>query len=611
MEGGREPSVELAVLAKVVPDSESVGFDPVRRTTRRDAGPLFLNPFDQRALRVAIELRRPGEHVTVVSMGPPSTESAVRETMALGADRAVLISDPALAGSDTLVTARVLARALESIGADLVLVGKRSTDSDTGQVPAQLAGLLHLPLVSAARTLVRSPPGTEFEAIVETERGWGRVAFSTPGLVSVGEKIAKPLKLGDAPAPAASPRDLERIDAAGLGLSAEEVGAAGSPTTVERLTDRSPQRRGQLFDEGSVDLRVAAALVALHDRLAATGTARPAEIPGRAAIPEREIAVLVTDDEGVLDPASLGTVSEVRRSVTSARCLALSVGPDLGGPEAERLAEAGAEGLLALPASGGWTARTAAESIALALAGRREVSGALFPASPYGREVAGRVSAILGLGLTGDAIGLREAGPGEIVFEKPSFGGGIVAEIRTRTVPTLATVRSGVFELGRSTSPTPLAVEAGPTVAPDPSVRWLERRPDPDDGLPDPDRAAVVISVGTGASTPEALAEVHRLARSWGAAIVGSRRVVDAGVLPVSRQAGLTGRSLAPVLGILVGVRGSPNHMIAWRRAGALLAVNSDRSAPVFSGVDVGIVGRWDEVLPRLEAAIAALRPAA
>jgi electron transfer flavoprotein alpha subunit len=83
--------------------------------------------------------------------------------------------------------------------------------------------------------------------------------------------------------------------------------------------------------------------------------------------------------------------------------------------------------------------------------------------------------------------------------------------------------------------------------------------------------------------------------------------VVDAGALPVSRQVGLTGHSLAPDIAVLLGVRGATNHLIGWRRARALVAVDLNRAAPVFDGVDAGIVGDWAEVLPFLEPALRAL----
>src|SRR5580692_4135818 len=261
-------SVEFAVLVKVVPAAESAKFDPVRKTIRRDEGELFLNPFDQRALRVALDLRRPGETVTVVSMGPPSAASAVQETLALGVDRAILVSDPVLAGSDSLVTARVLERVLVEYPADLVLAGKWTTDSETGQVPAELAELLGRPLLTAARRLVRAPAADTFEVTVETETGSARATFAAPAVVSVGEKIAKPAKRAEDGTAVSSPGNLTRLDAAQLGFAADEVGLPGSPTVVRALVDRAPRRTPVVFDGGTAEERVRGAVAALRGLLA-------------------------------------------------------------------------------------------------------------------------------------------------------------------------------------------------------------------------------------------------------------------------------------------------------------------------------------------------------
>ncbi|HEV8050003.1 MAG TPA: FAD-binding protein [Thermoplasmata archaeon] len=591
--------MEFAVLVKVVPASESARFDPVRKTIRRDEGELFVNPFDQRAIRVALDLRRPGETVTVLSMGPPSTASAVQETLGLGVDRAVLVSDPALAGSDSLVTARVLARVLSERPAGLVLAGKWSTDSETGQVPAELAELLDRPLVSAARALRRDPEGETFEATVETETGSARAVFSAPAVVSVGEKIAKPAKPRADGTPAAGAGSLERIDAALLGFAASEVGLLGSPTVVGNLMDHAAHRRPILFDAGPVDARVHAALAVLAPRLRSV---RPAAVPAggstRPGPPSGTALVLAFDARGDLDRGALALLSELRRALPALAVTALLAGASPVPDDVARVARAGAESLVQFPRASGATARTVAVAFDDLLERVPDVATVVFVSHAFGREVAGRLAARRGLGLTGDAVSFSPGPAGNVRFVKPALGGGLLAEIATRTRPALATVRPGGFVLGDLPPARPIPSSEGPAVAEDRSLRWVGRDDDPPDGLADPEAAEVVISVGVGAV--ESLAVIRELAGRWRAAVVGTRRVVDAGHLPLSRQVGLTGRWVAPRLGLLLGVRGSPNHLIAWRRAGVLLAVNPDPTAPVFAGVDVGIVGRCEDVLPWL-----------
>jgi len=600
--------LEFAVLVKVVPAAESATFDPARKTIRRDEGEQFLNPFDQRAIRVALDLRRPGETVTVVSMGPLSAAAAVEGTIALGVDRAILVSDPVLAGSDSFVTARVLARVLAERPAGLVILGKWTTDSETGQVPAELAERLGRPLLSAARSLRRAAEADRFEGTVETETGSARATFSAPAVISVGEKIAKPAKPPEGGVASPPLGSFERFDAARLGFSAGDVGLLGSPTVVGELTDQSPHRGAVRFDAGPPVSRVAGALAALRLCLGGgdgnAGSGRWAE---RAEPSTGTALVLASDERGRADSAALGLLSEIRRSLPSLRATAVYAGATSSSTDMGRLAAAGAEHVVWLPAASGSTARTTAAALDDLLAHDETVETAMFVSHAFGREVAGRLAVRRGLGLTGDAISFSARSPGELRFVKPALGGGLLAEIATRTRPALATVRPGGFAAGELRPAPEIQTDRGPMVEHDPSIAWAGWDDEPPDGLADPDSARIVVSVGMGAV--DMLPAIRTLCSGWGAALVGTRRVVDAGHLPVSRQVGLTGRWVAPEIGVLLGVRGSPNHLVAWRRARALLAVNPDPTAPVFGGVDVGIVGRCDEVLSSLGEELPRLLP--
>jgi electron transfer flavoprotein alpha subunit len=126
-------------------------------------------------------------------------------------------------------------------------------------------------------------------------------------------------------------------------------------------------------------------------------------------------------------------------------------------------------------------------------------------------------------------------------------------------------------------------------------------------GTPPLDGREVVVAVGMGVGGPDGVAALAPLLLRWNAALGATRRVVDAGWVPRQFQVGLTGQSLAPRLGVLVGVGGSTNHLVGWKRARALLAVNRDPDAAVFRDVDVGIVGSVEEIVPLLGEALAPL----
>ncbi|HEY6237903.1 MAG TPA: FAD-binding protein, partial [Thermoplasmata archaeon] len=224
----------------------------------------------------------------------------------------------------------------------------------------------------------------------------------------------------------------------------------------------------------------------------------------------------------------------------------------------------------------------------------------VFVADEFGRAVAGRVAADRSLGLTGDAVGIEAAEGGSLLFWKPAFGGGVLAEVRSRTRPALATLRPSPH--GRSVREVPIEarLERVDATLPEPKLEFLGEATEVDAGWRSPLEARLVVAVGLGVGGPEGVAAVRAVADEWGAAVVATRKVVDAGWVPRQLQVGLTGHSLAPELAVLVGASARPNHLIGFRRAKVVLSVNSDPAAARSAPVDVSIVGRWEEVLPEI-----------
>ncbi len=595
------------MLVKAVPRSEAVRYDAATRRMDRDGVELVLNPFDARAVRVALDLRRPGERVSVVSMGPPGSEPPLRRLRGFGVDRVLLLSDPALAGSDTLVTARVLVAGLERTGHDVVLAGARTTDSDTGQVGAEVAALLGVPLVSEARSIRRDTDGPGFEVEVDTATGWARARLSAPFVVSVDEKIAKPVPTDPGAAAPGPEGPVERFPLPALGLDADRVGAPGSPTIVGPIREAVFPRTPRIYAGGPLEDRVRSAIGALSGLLARPPPREMELPPAPAPLDDgKEVLVLVTGGSGELEPFSLGLVSEVRRALPGHGPAAVWVGRPPSEAATFRLERAGTLAGYLVPATDP-DPRTAALAFDRVLALRPRAAGALFLSDPFGREVAGRLAAGRALGLIGDAVSLTVDPVAGIVGSKPSFGGRTVAEIRSRTRPVLLTVRPGTFPPASGSAP-----EGGfgwrtlPAVHLPPAVDWTASGRELE-GFLGPESRDVLVAVGLGIGGPEGVARVRAQVGPWEAGIVATRKVVDRGWVPRQLQVGLTGRALAPRLAVLLGISGSPNHMTGWSRAPALLAVNRDPNAPVFRDVDVGIVGSIDEVLPALVEPVARL----
>jgi electron transfer flavoprotein beta subunit len=230
--------VRIVVAIKQVPETSSVRMDEATGTMIRDGVEAIVNPLDLYAVECALRLREtvtPPAEVVVVTMGPPRAESALREVLAMGADRAVLVTDKAFAGADTWSTAGVLAATLRRLQpVDLILCGERATDGDTGQVGPGLAAFLDLPVLTYVSRLVLLAGGTcQAERLVENGREL--LTADLPAVVTVVKEIAVPRlptlrgkqRARRAEISVWTPRDLE--------VPADAVGLKGSPTRVERI----------------------------------------------------------------------------------------------------------------------------------------------------------------------------------------------------------------------------------------------------------------------------------------------------------------------------------------------------------------------------------------
>ncbi|MBW1642493.1 MAG: electron transfer flavoprotein subunit beta/FixA family protein [Deltaproteobacteria bacterium] len=242
---------------KIIVCIKSVIINAPAGKSRRSVENCVLNPFDRPALELALNLREEnGGNVTILSMGPDASESALLEAMAMGADKAVLLNDPALAGSDTLATSKALCAALATLGTfDLLLFGTRTADSDTGQVGPQTAVGLNLPLVTGARSV-----NVQKDRLFVTRRLDGMVEefeATLPAALTIHPKAvkARDIELGGIES-AYQKTKIKRISLKDIGLSPNDVGDAGSPTKVISMKRATQQRECEILS-GTVENQAA------------------------------------------------------------------------------------------------------------------------------------------------------------------------------------------------------------------------------------------------------------------------------------------------------------------------------------------------------------------
>ncbi|MFP4311457.1 MAG: electron transfer flavoprotein subunit beta/FixA family protein [Nitriliruptoraceae bacterium] len=244
--------MKVIVPVKRTPDTagEKV-IDPDTLTVDRDAGESVLCPVNEFSIEEAVRLKEKlGAEVTVLLVGPESAQSTVRKALSYGLDGAIQITDDAIAGSDALGIARIIAAAVEAEEWDLVIFGNQSTDARTCLVPAAVAELLAVPSLTYARFL--EVEDGQLTVHREHEEGWDVVTAPLPAVVSVVEAINDPRYPSFKGIMAAKSKPLTVKSLADLGVTPEEVGAGAASATMYAFEPRPPKEAGTVVeDDGS------------------------------------------------------------------------------------------------------------------------------------------------------------------------------------------------------------------------------------------------------------------------------------------------------------------------------------------------------------------------
>ena len=259
--------MKIVVCIKQVPDTAEVKLDPKTGTLIRDGVPSIINHDDKAGLETALQIREQvGGTVTVVCMGPPQADVALREALAMGADEAYLLSAREFGGSDTYATATIIATALKKIGYDMVITGRQAIDGDTAQVGPQIAEQLGIPQISYAEELK-----VEGESVIvkrQYEDQAHMLKVQMPCLVTALTELAEPRymhagKIVDAyntEIPVWGFEDLKND------LNPEWIGLKGSPTNVFQSFGKQPKAAGTVLDGLSTEEAVEALMAKLIER---------------------------------------------------------------------------------------------------------------------------------------------------------------------------------------------------------------------------------------------------------------------------------------------------------------------------------------------------------
>ena len=568
-------------LLKQVPALGSIEFDEETKSLKREGVPLELNAYDRYAVQYAGQL---ADEVVVMTMGPPQAEEALREALDLGADRAIHLSDRVFALADTIGTSRALALAIQKEGADLVLAGRKALDSETWQVPPQVAAFLGWPHAISISALERSGDGLRLTR--ETDFGHDVYEAESPLVVSVGRPPeGAPTRSGGEEITVWQASDL----VGDLRPNDRRFGQTGSPTRVLAVRDARPERAGIRAESGED------AAARVRELLAERAPEEPswekpehlADEPG-ATYDCWSVCELV---DGRHRRVSLELIARSRSLAgkLGGRAVALLIGHGLDGAMKEAAGH-GAEVVCTVddPALSEYHPELWAEVLRRVLAEHRP-HVLLVPATGRGRDFGPRAAGDLELGMTADCVGVDIAKAGRLLQQKPAYGGNIVSVIMGSTTPQLATVLPRMYEPLQAQDFDAEIRRLDLGALPEPKVRLVER--ERDCASYELDEQDVVVGVGPSVA-PDVIAAIE----ASDAALAGTREACATGLVEPTRQVGLLGRPVAPRLYVGIGVGDDLEHWGGVVKASVIATVGEE--AP--DDADVSVSGNARELLPIL-----------
>jgi electron transfer flavoprotein beta subunit len=239
--------MKIVVCLKQVPDTTAVRIDPKTGTLIREGVPSIINPEDKHALEAALRIKdQKGAHITVVSMGPPQAQVALREALCMGADEAILITDRAFAGADTLATSNAIAGAIRKLEYDIIFAGRQAIDGDTAQVGPEIAEHLNIPQVTYVQDVTVEEDGLLVNRALED--GYELIKVQAPVLLTAIKELNEPRYMNVGLIFGTAGKEIQIWSADDIDVDKSLLGLKGSPTKVKKSMTKETKGAGELVD---------------------------------------------------------------------------------------------------------------------------------------------------------------------------------------------------------------------------------------------------------------------------------------------------------------------------------------------------------------------------
>lgn len=618
------------LCVKHVPDATDIRFDPITLNLIREGVPSIVNPFCLNAIEEAIRLKEKyGGRITAVSMGPLQAQEGLREALAMGADKAIMVSDREMAGADTLATSYTLWKSIAKIAEnepfDLILTGKVAIDGETGQVPPGLAVRFKIPIISNVTKIENIDLNTR--TIIARHRfddGIETVKARLPAVLTITEEANKPRKFTIDGMLRAKQAKIDVWDKAKIEADPNLLGLKGSPTIVKKVFPPPGRKQGQVFDGTNNPQGAAKWLVQKLVEVNALGSPPPKQVKPEGEVPEQkassnhqygEVWVWVEHFHGKPASVSWELLGEGRRlaQIYGTKLSALVIGHNVSHLVQEAFVY-GADKAYVIKHEALENYRTQPYAIAMAQAVRQYRPEALLIGGTIrGRDLAGSAATFLETGLIADCTALDvDTETGTFMGTRPDYGGNLMSTIICpKHRPTMASVRPRVMK-----SLPPSRDRAGEIVNVDVNLNSDALNTQVQDFVPIEkigvrlEDAQVIVSGGRGLGSAKNFYVIEELAKVLRAQVGASRAAVRAGWIGSEHQVGQTGFTVRPRLYVAVGISGAIQHIVGIMNVDYIAAINRDPEAPIFKMADFGIIGDLFKVVPALIDELKSIHPA-
>jgi len=616
--------LHTVVCVKHVPDATDIRFDPITLNLIREGVPSIVNPFCLNAIEEGIRLKEKiGGTVTAVAMGPLQAQEALREALAMGADNAVMVSDRAMAGADTLATSYTLWRTLATVAEtnpfDLVLTGKVAIDGETGQVPPGLAVRFNIPIISNVTKIVDVDLNRKtVTAKHRFDDGIETVRASLPAVLTMTEEVNKPRKFTIDGMLKAKRTKLDIWDKTSIRADPNFLGLGGSPTIVKKVFSPPGRKQGEGFD-GTTDPRAAAKwLIEKLNSVHAFGSA--SDKPKPEGSQKSSTEATTTNNESNRFGEVWVWIEHLHGNPASVSWELLGEGKHLAdvygtklagvviGNNASHLAKEafvhGADKVYLIERPEFEDYRTQPYARAMEQTVKKfKPEALLLGGTIRGRDLAGSAATFLETGLIADCTGLDvDIQTGTFLGTRPDYGGNLMSTIICpKTRPTMASVRPRVMKSlppseGRDGEIIKVDVNLNPS---DMNTEVLEFVPIEKVGVRLED-AQIIVSGGRGLGQAKYFSLIEDLAKVLHAQVGASRAAVRAGWIGYEHQVGQTGLTVRPRLYFAIGISGAIQHIVGIMNVDYIVAINSDPDAPIFKMADFGITGDLFKIVPAI-----------